>query len=460
MWNKKINRRQALRQTGGLLAAGLAGLSMPRLGRAAPPRRPNIIFILADDHRYDALSILNHPMVETPNLDKLCKRGVRFENAFVTTSLCSPSRASFLTGQYASTHGVKNNLTPWNNANVTFMELLKKAGYDTSFIGKWHMPGELPKLRGVDQFITFTVQGGQGRYFDCPLIVDGKEEASRKEYITEELTDRALEFIGKDRDNPFCLYLSHKAVHHQFLPPKDLAGIYKDKKMPMPPEADDWISLADRNLLYCGLLGSLSKTYQKYMETMHALDLEIGRVFKKLDDMGIADNTIIVYAGDNGYFFGEHRLMDKRWAYEEALRVPLIIYDPRLKDSAGKVAPQMVLNIDLAPTILQMAGLAAPASMQGSSMVPYLQDTAAPGREAWLYEIFEDFPYCVPNLQAVRTGRYKYIEYPDSSDNQLFDLQTDPREMSNLMGTPQGDKLLPGLKAKLDKLRKEAGYGR
>jgi hypothetical protein len=323
LWNHPMNRRQALRTTGGLLAAGAVGLGLPFSARGRTTVPPNIIFILTDDHRWDALSILGHPVVETPSLDRLCGEGVRFENAFVTTSLCSPSRASFLTGQYAGTHGVKNNLTPWSNDNVTFLERLKTAGYDTSFIGKWHMPGDLPHLRGVDQFITFTEQGGQGRYFDCPLIVDGVETPSRKHYITEELTDYALEFIERKRDKPFCLYLSHKAVHHQFLPPPHIAGIYKDKKLPLPPEADTWISW-NVDHLYCGLIGPLERTYRNYLETLHATDIEIGRILAQVYELGLSDNTIIIYFGDNGFFFGEHRFMDKRWAYEESIRVPCI----------------------------------------------------------------------------------------------------------------------------------------
>jgi arylsulfatase A-like enzyme len=455
-WNRPMNRRQALRTTGGLLAAGAAGLGLPlsASGRAKEP--PNIIFILTDDHRWDALSILGHPVVETPNLDRLCGEGVRFENAFVTTSLCSPSRASFLTGQYAGTHGVKNNLTPWNNNNVTFLERLKSAGYDTSFIGKWHMPGGLPRLRGLDQFITFTVQGGQGRYFNCPLIVDGVETESRKAYITEELTDYALEFMTRKRNKPFCLYLSHKAVHHQFLPPPHIAGVYKDKELALPPEADTWISW-NLDHLYCGLIGPLERTYRNYMEALHATDLEIGRVLARVDALGIADNTIIIYFGDNGFFFGEHRLMDKRWAYEESIRVPCIIRDPRQNTSAGKVAPQMVLNVDLAPTILEMAGLDPAKGMAGQSMVPYLQNPIKPGRDAWRYEYFQDFPYRIPEMEAVRTTRYKYIEYKGRKPRELFDLQTDPREQRNLMNTIEGRNLLPQLQKRLAELRREVG---
>lgn len=342
---ENMTRRRALSLIGGSMAACAAGLRFPRFAGALG--RPNIIFILSDDHRWDAMSNMGHPVVQTPFLDRLASQGVRFNNAFVTTSLCSPSRASFLTGQYARTHGVQNNLTPWRDGNVTFLELLKKAGYDTAFIGKWHMPGRLPVLRGVDRFITFTVQEGQGQYFDCPLIVDGREEPSRRHYITEELTDRALGFLSWKRSNPFCIYLSHKAVHHRFLPPPELNHIYDQ-------------------------------------------------------------------------------------------------------------ADQMILNVDLAPTLLEMAGLAVPSAMEGTSLVPLLRDRGAAGRRAWMYEYFKDFPYNTPEHQAVRTRRHKFIQFQGGRPEELYDLAQDPREMKNLIGTEQGVQLRPELAAMLEELRRGA----
>ena len=455
-WNQYVGNFRALRMVACLVATCLVGLVLASWSWGRQNKPPNIVFILTDDHRWDALSILGHPVVQTPTLDRLCRQGVRFENAFVTTSLCTPSRASILTGQYAHTHGVKNNLTPWRNENTTFLELLNYAGYDTAFIGKWHMPGELPRLRGVDRFITFTAQAGQGQYVDCPLIVDGRETPSRKHYITEELTDYALEFISEERDNPFFLYLSHKAVHHQFLPPPKLAGIYRDRELPLPAEADTWISM-NPDLLYCGLIGPLERTYRNYMETLHATDLEVGRIVDKLEELGIAGDTIIIYFGDNGFFLGEHRLMDKRWPYEESIRVPCIVLDPRRKGAGGRTAKQMVLNIDLAPTILEMAGLPVPAHMEGRSMLPYIQDGEVPGRTAWLYEYFRDFPYRVPELQAVRTDRYKYVEYQGRKADELFDLSRDPGEKHNIIHTPEGQAMLPELKARLEEFRKGGG---
>jgi N-acetylglucosamine-6-sulfatase len=349
---------------------------------------------------------------------------------------------------YAHTHGVKNNMTPWDNAHVTFLEVLHQAGYETAFIGKWHMPGEFPKLRGLDRFVTFTVDGGQGRYFDCPLVVDGKTVSSRKEYISEELTDYALEFLDRERNSPFCLVLSHKAVHLQFFPPKELDHLYDEAELDLPREADNWVGLTDGNF-YPKPLRAL---YRDYLECLFAMDQQIGRVLERLDELGLAENTVVVYAGDNGFFWGEHHLTDKRWPYEESIRIPFIVRHPRTLGDPGRRARQMVLNIDLAPTLLGLAGLEAPASMDGESFLPILRDWHSPGRKAWLYEYFMDYPYAVPETRAVRTDRYKYIEYQGSRPAELFDLAADPREMSNLYGTPEGEALLPELKESLRRL--------
>jgi len=388
--------------------------------------------------------------LQTPHLDRLAAEGLHFANAFVTTSLCSPSRATFLTGMYAHRHGVQNNLTPWREENVTFLELLKQAGYDTAFLGKWHMPGGLPELRGVDHFVSFTAQSGQGQYFNCPLWVNGKQEPSRKPYITEELTDRALEFIQEERDRPFCLFLSHKAAHHQFLPPPDLAGMYDGVPLNLPKEADPWIG-STNGMMFVGAMGPVTWLYRNYCETLTATDREVGRILDALDDGGIADDTVVVYAGDNGFFWGEHRLVDKRWPYEESIRVPFLVRYPRRIRQPG-VRDQMIINPDLAPSLLELAGLPVPDDMEGRSFVPLLESAAAPGRDAWLYEYFRDFPYNVPPHVAVRTPSHKYIEYEGRRRPELFDLEADPREKTNLVGTDQGERLVKELKPLLQRL--------
>lgn len=459
LFERDISRRELLEILGGVAAAGMLDVTLPGWALSSPAQRPNIVFILSDDHRWDHMSCMGHPFLETPSLDRIAKEGVLCENAFVTSSLCSPSRASFLTGQYAHTHGVKNNITPWRDENVTFLELLKKAGYDTAFIGKWHMPGKgLPDLRGVDRFISFTIQRGQGRYFNCPLIVDGVETPSRKEYITEELTDYALDFMRNKRENPFCLYLSLKAVHHRWLPPKDLKGTYKNiTDLHLPAEADNWLGLVDNHIIY-GTLGVLEQMYRGYCETILAIDREVGRILNYLEASGLADNTVVIYAGDNGIYWGEHRLVDKRFAYEEVIRIPFIVRYPKLIGNPGRRLSQMVLNIDLAPTLMELAGLPVPRNMQGMSILPLLASKDIPWRKSWLYEYFVDFPYTVPEMYALRTENYKYIEYESGCyPPELFNVSSDPGEKKDLCSTKLADKILPKLQKELIRLKRETG---
>jgi len=447
--NRKITRRDALKKTGaGLLSLGLMGLNSTGIAKGKQ-EQPNIIFILSDDHRWDALSYLGHPIAETPNMDRLAREGVLFENAFCTTSLCSPSRASFLTGQYAHHHGVRNNLTPWDNTNTTLFEPLHEAGYETAFIGKWHMPGNLPQLRGLDRFVTFTADGGQGRFFNCPLVVDGKKVPSRKEYITEELTDYSLDFIRQKRDKPFCLYLSHKAVHYQFFPPREMEGLYEDVDLHLPRETDNWVGVTDGQFYP----QPLKKLYRDYLACLKAMDMQIGRVLDELDKQGVADNTIVVYAGDNGFFWGEHHLTDKRWPYEESIRIPLLLRYPKRVKKTDRKIDQMVLNLDLAPTLLDLAGVKNTPTMDGESMMPFLMDSEKQGRKAWLYEYFIDYPYWVPETRCIRTERYKYIEYQGRRSPELFDLAKDPKEMNNLYQSSIGQPLLTGLQADLNRLK-------
>ena len=459
---KAFTRREVLRLLGGTAGACMLSAVMPCIGYSASTARPNIIFILCDDHRWDHLSSMGHPFLKTPNLDRMYSQGVMCKNAFVTTSLCSPSRASFLTGEYAHTHGVKNNITPWNNDNVTFLELLKQHGYDTAFIGKWHMPGEgLPALRGVDRFISFTAQRGQGQYYNCPMIVDGIETPSRREYITQELTDYALEFIRQKHSNPFCLYLSLKAVHHQWLPPENLKGIYKDvEDLGLPEEADNWLGLVNNNITY-GTLGKLDVMYRRYCETIVSVDREVGRVMESLEKLGIAQDTAVIFVGDNGYFWGEHRLVDKRWAYEESIRVPFLVSYPRLIRNPGRKIEEMILNIDLAPTVLDLAGITPPDHVQGRSIVPLLKDTQVPWRTSWLYEYYRDYPYTVPDLFAVRSDRYKYIETGSTSyPPELYNIKEDPKEMNNLYGRDEAAAVLSQMQAELHRLKRDTGMER
>ena len=424
-------------------------------------KKPNIIFILSDDHRWDAMGNMGHPFIQTPSLDRLAQEGIRFNNAFVTTPLCSPSRASFLTGQYPHRHGVKNNLTPWDDRNVTFLELLKKAGYKTAFIGKWHMPGRLPDIQGraVDRFVTFTVSGGQGIYYDCPLIIDGKLQERKGKYLTEDLTDLALEFMNREKEGPFCIYLAHKAVHQPFWPSPEVRKLYEDIDVSrhLQPEYHSWVSMM-RGSWYYGMLGNVEQFYRDYCRTITAMDKQIGRILAELDKLGIADHTMIVYAGDNGIFWGEKQLIDKRWPYEEATRIPFIVRYPAGTKAGGRKSDAMVLNVDLAPTLLDAAGLPVPDSMQGKSFKPLLENRDEPPREFIHLEYYKDFPYRVPEYDAVRTEKFLYVEYRGRKKPELFDIQKDPRTLYDIIETPEGKRALPGLKERLRKsIREKSG---
>ncbi len=428
---------------------------------------PNILFILSDDHRWNYMSAAGHAFIQTPSLDRIANEGILFENAFVTSSLCSPSRASFLTGQYPQQHGVQNNLTPWRDSNVTFFEGLKARGYSTAFIGKWHMPGGLPTLRGVDLFISFDITAGQGRYYDTPYIVNGKRLAVGESpmpgvaidgYITKDLTNFALAFIEQQRNTPFALYLSHKAAHLSMTPPEELAGKYANQPIELPDEADPWVTLVDGNYMH-QIWSPLETKMRAYAETLEALDQQIGLILDKLDETGLTENTIVVYAGDNGYLWGEHRLVDKRWAYEESIRIPFLLrYPARLRDP-GRRNSEMVLNIDLAPTLLELAGAVVPDAVQGKSLVPLLEDRDYALREEWLYSYFVDAPYRVPAQRALRTRSHILIDYQMGREDELFDLLQDPREKSNLLHTPAGRELEQRLLPRLEALEKAATKG-
>ncbi len=447
----RLTRRQLLRSLAGAALATGAG----RRARAGQ-RPPNILVVLSDNHRFDCFAAAGHPFVKTPALDRIAREGVMFENAFCTTPLCSPARASFLTGRYAWQHGVRNNAgrSRWDDENVTFLEALAAHGYATAFLGKWHMPGSgLPRLRGVDHFVTFTVQDGQGRYFDCPLVVDGREERSRTPYLTDELTDRALAFVDAHRSGPFCVYLSHKAVHQPWRPPPDLEGAYAGEPVELPEGANRWTGFVDGNL-YGGVTRPLEGAIRAYLATVTGMDRAIGRLLDQLDGLGIADDTIVVYASDNGFLFGEHGRTELRWPYEEVMRIPLLLRYPRGVRDPGRRAGQMALNIDLGPTLLDLAGVAARAPMQGASLVPVLRDPAAPGRRAWLVEHTKEFPYRTPSYQGVRTPRWLYLEYEGRFAPTVHEIARDPGQSRDLYGSPRAEEVLPELRELLAGLRR------
>ncbi len=417
-----------------------------------PNRKPrNVIFILTDDQRYDALGFLRgQPFLETPNLDALASAGVHLPNAFVTTALCSPSRASILTGRYAHRHRVVDNDSPIPPGLVFFPQYLQRAGYETAFIGKWHMGGPIDDPQpGFDHWVSFK---GQGTYLpdENGLNVDGKR-VRQKGYITDELNSYALDWLkSRRRDKPFMLYLSHKAVHADFIPAQRHRGRYADKEfvppLSMNPEnvqgAPMWVrnqrnSWHGVDFPYHGDL-NIGEYYKRYAETLLAVDEGVGQLVELLKQKGMLDSTLIFLMGDNGFAFGEHGLIDKRTAYEESMRVPLVIQCPALF-RGGTVVNEVVANIDIAPTILEAAGLRAPKNMDGRSFLPLAQGKQITWREHLLYEYYWEwaFPH-TPTIYALRGDRYKYIHYYGLWDiNELYDIKADPHEMRNLISSPE-----------------------
>ena len=455
----------------GLLAAGLTipaalslgacasppatgGRPVPVRGATAPDGSPNLLVIFSDDHRADHLGITGEiPFLQTPALDALAGEGVRFDRAYVTTALCSPSRATLLTGQYASRHGVQNNLSAWIPGTPSFFDALAAAGYRCAYIGKWHMPGDLPDLPGVERFVTFTIEEGQGVYRDCPLIIDGVETPRPGTYVSTDLTDYALQWLAESDDGrPFCLVVAHKAVHHEFEPPDDLLGTYDDVAIDLPDEAFTYQTLLDRNV-WEGTAGRLQTSYRRYCETLLGMDREIGRLLEAIDP--VADNTVVVYTSDNGYSWGEHVLTGKRWAYDDNIKVPFIVRWPDGVAAPGSVIDEPVLNADIAPTLLDIAGVAIPAAMQGRSIAPLLRGEPVEWRDEVFYEYFADFPYQVPPSQAVRTDRWLYVEYDRGLAPELYDTVADPAQQVDLAEDPAYAATRQELAQRLADLRRE-----
>ena len=438
-----------------LFAAALLGTSFARAQEAATRQAPrNVVFILSDDHRYDFMGFHEDApdFLQTPAMDRMAREGAHLANAFVTTSLCSPSRASILTGQYAHRHQVVDNTSPVPEGTRFFPQDLQEAGYATAFIGKWHMGESSDDPRpGFDRWVSFE---GQGVYENPRLNVDG-EHVEREGYITDLLTDYALDWLDtrQGAEEPFFLYLSHKAVHAEFVPAEEDRGAYTDVDIPYPASMANteqnyrskprwvqeqrygWHGVAHA---YHGDL-DFDEFYRRYAETLRGVDESVGRVLDYLEENGLAENTLVVYMGDNGFMLGEHGLIDKRQAYEESIRVPMLAWAPGTIEP-GTTVNALVRNIDVAPTMLALAGASMPEAhvIDGRSFLPVLQDAPADWGSELLYEYYWEyaFPH-TPTVFALRGDRYKYIFYHGLWDtNEFYDLQTDPNEQHNLIDVP------------------------
>lgn len=429
--------------------------------------------ILTDDHRFDAMGFLTKQgFPQTPVLDRLARDGVHFKNAFVTTALCSPSRATILTSQYAHQHRVVDNNHPIASDLVFFPQYLQRAGYQTAFVGKWHMGGESDSpQRGFDHWISFP---GQGTYLPSPagLNINGVR-VPQKGYITDELTDYALQWLEKrSGSQPFFLCLAHKAVHSEFIPADRHRGRYEQQKYTRPSTWDPapgkealrpmWAQ-NQRNSWH-GVdfpyhsTRDIGEIYKRYAETLLAVDESTGRVLDHLKQRGTLDSTLVLYMSDNGFAFGEHGLIDKRTAYEESMRIPMLMHCPELF-RAGTVVNEVVANLDISPTLLDAAGLMPAPKSEGKSVLPLARGERVPWRDALLYEYYweRNFPQ-TPTTHAVRGDRYKYIHYHGIWDiDELYDLEADPLEVDNLIFSPGHERVIEKLNKQLFQILKDTG---
>jgi arylsulfatase A-like enzyme len=396
------------------------------------------------------------PWLKTPNMDRLFREGAWFKNAFVTTSLCSPSRATILTGAYSHVHTVVDNSTPEPQGNIYFPQYLQNAGYQTAFFGKWHMGEERQSDQPRPGFSHWESFKGQGVYYAPSLNIDGKQiQYDSSTYITDLLTEHAITWLKEcDKSKPFFLYLSHKAVHAPFEPAKRHAGLYKNQLYTLPSTYYQTLSDEFKKLNWPEWVKqqryswhgvdypyhsheNIGEIVQTYCETLMGVDESIGSVMEYLKSVGLDKNTLIIYMGDNGFSFGEHGLIDKRHFYEESCKVPFLVYCPEIC-KGGATISKMIQNIDVAPTILSAAGLQAPATMPGKSIIPLLQGDSSSWRDKIFYEYYweYDFPM-TPTVFGIRTDKFKYIRYYGIWDtNELYDLEHDPNEMNNLIANP------------------------
>jgi N-acetylglucosamine-6-sulfatase len=422
----------------------------------ASAKKPNIVLILADDLRWDALSIAGHPFFKSPNIDRIGNEGAVFRNAFVTHSLCSPSRATLLTGVYTHRHGVINNEVALNPNLPTVPKILQAAGYETAFIGKWHMGvAEAMPKPGFNRWVSFR---GQGNYVDPEFNVDGKTQTV-KGHMTDILTDFALEFLSQDRSVPFFMIVSHIAVHHPLIPQDRFAEKYATTNITFPPTYGENLSNKPEFVRCLSFRNDslLTSRVRRYFDTLAGVDESVGKILNKLSEKGLLDETLVIFLGDNGHFLGEHNLVDKRAAYEESIRIPLLIRYPYWF-RVNAVFPQlMALNLDIAPTVLEAAGIAAPPHMQGVSLRKLVRGEVK--RQSFLYEYYV-IPNnsCIPSMRAIRTQNHKYITYFDTTrTEELYDLTNDPIEVRNLIEDPAYAGVLKRLRFQLDSLRVATG---
>jgi arylsulfatase A-like enzyme len=428
--------------------------------------RPNIIFFLSDDHRNDTLSCAGHPIVQTPTIDRLAKHGVRFSNAFVTTSICAASRASYLTSLYERTHGFTFGTGPLRTEFVqqSYPAVLKRAGYRTGFVGKFGIGTEPGSKATQIMFDEFS-------HLKRPYLKGNK-------HLTQRIGDWAVDFIDRqDKSQPFCLSVSFNAGHaedkdkeNHYPYPETVAHLYSDMEMPLPKLGDPAIfdelpefmqESLNRNRYYWrwDTPGKYQHNMRNYFRLISALDYEMNRVLEKLDEKGLADNTVVIFSGDNGYYMGDRGFAGKWSHFEESLRVPLVVYDPRLKkEQQGRVDESTVLNLDVPATILDAAGVEIPHTYQGRSLSPLLMGMSPDWRTDYFCEHLMDVP-AIPKWEGVRGERYTYAKYFEQQPvyEFLFDLKNDPDQLHNLAQSPEHAELLKIMRSRTIALRDTYG---
>jgi arylsulfatase A-like enzyme len=473
-------------------------------GHAADVKRPNIVFIFSDDHAYQAISAYgeSRKLIDTPNLDRIAKEGVRFNRCVVPNSICGPSRATVLTGKYNHLNGfVNNSNSRFDGSQMTFPKLMQAAGYQTAMVGKWHL------MSDPTGFDFWQILVGQGVYYNPPMIRNG-EKVKLEGYVTDLITDASLDWLkGRDKTKPFVLMCQQKAPHREWEPalrhldhdgdrkyaePETLFDNYegrgiaekdqdmtiektmneKDLKLMAPPQLtpeqrkvwDAYYEPRNEAFKKANLSGRelVSWKYQRYMHDylgcIKSVDESVGRILKYLDDEGLAENTLVVYSADQGFYLGEHGWFDKRWIFEESLRTPLLVRWPGVA-KAGAVNDDMVSNLDFAETFLDAAGLPIPAEMQGRSLIPVLKGaTPADWRKSFYYQYYEyPVPHHVRPHYGVVTDRYKLVHFYGTKDAywEMFDLQKDPREMRSVFGSTEYAGTQKELETELQRLRTE-----
>lgn len=482
----------------------LALVSLASGSRLFGAERPNIVFIFSDDHAYQALSAYGHPLKlnQTPHLDRIATQGMRFDRCLVPNSICGPSRASVLTGKHSHANGFYNNSNSrFDGSQVTFPKLLQKAGYQTAVIGKWHLVSD---PTGFDHW---HILPGQGRYYNPPMIRNG-ERVTHPGYVTDLITDFSLDWLkNRDKSKPFLLMCQHKAPHREWSPALRHLGHDGDRKYPEPDTLfDDYAGrgVAERTQDMTiaktmtrddlkltrppGITPEQAKTWEayygprnaafeaaeldgkdlvrwKYNRYLHdylgcikAVDEGVGKLLDYLDAEKLADNTIVVYSSDQGFYLGEHGWFDKRWIFEESLRTPLLVRWPGVT-KPGSVSRDIVSNLDFAPTFVEAAGLPVPPEMHGRGLAPVLAGrTPADWRKSFYYHYYEHpAVHSVRRHYGVVTDRYKLVRFyePDADYWELFDTKTDPQELTSRYGDPEYAAVQKELAAELDRLRKE-----